>query len=100
MALLRKMELFNSIYYKVCSSKKAAAISVPVQNGNPLMKVYDMDFSDIAKHYKVYYPPEKDFADSEGLPTALFSNLVTDSEFNQMCDQIDPNWFIAQHSDI
>ena len=48
-----------------------------------------MDFSDILKQYKVYYPPLKYFAGPTGPPTLLCSNILTDVEFNKMCDNID-----------
>jgi len=49
----------------------------------------DMDFSDILKQYKVYYPPFKYFAGTTGPPTLLCSDILTDVKFNKMCDNID-----------
>ena len=48
-----------------------------------------MDFSDMVKHYKVYYPPFKYFVSPTGPPTLLCSNVLTDVEFNKMCENID-----------
>ena len=48
-----------------------------------------MDFSDTVKHYRVYYPPLKYFACPTGPPTLLCSNVLTDVEFNKMCEKID-----------
>lgn len=49
---------------------------------------YEMDFLDIVKHYKVYYPPFTYFACNTGPPTLLCSNILTDDEFNKMCENI------------
>ena len=47
-----------------------------------------MNFSNILKQSKVYYPPIKYFAGPTGPPTLLCSNILSDHEFNQMCNNI------------
>ena len=47
-----------------------------------------MDFSDIVKHYRVYYPPLEYFAGPTGPPTLLCSRVLNDTEFNKMCENI------------
>lgn len=51
-------------------------------------KVYQMDFSDIVRHHKVYYPPFQYFAGPTGPPTLLCSNILPDVDFEKMCENI------------
>lgn len=54
-------------------------------------RAYIMNFSDIAKNYKVYYPYLKYFALSCGPATLLLSNTVTKDEFNKISEKIYEN---------
>lgn len=53
------------------------------------LDVYDMDFSDIVKQFRVYYPPFKYFAGKTGPPTLLCSNILSDEEFSKMDKYVD-----------
>tara|TARA_B110001450_G_scaffold191639_1_gene179855 strand:+ start:6690 stop:7397 length:708 start_codon:yes stop_codon:yes gene_type:complete len=54
-------------------------------------RTYDMDFSNVANNYHVYYPYLKYFALYCGPATLLMSNVVTDDEFNSMNEKIFEN---------
>ena len=77
--------IVHDVDYFPVHNKWGKAVQISAPNG---LKVYNMDFSDIVKHYKVYYPPFKYFAGITGPPTLLCSNILTDVEFNKMCENI------------
>jgi hypothetical protein len=54
----------------------------------PIIFKYNFDFSDILKHYKVYYPPDECFAGQTGPPTLLGSNTTTIEGFENMSKNI------------
>ena len=78
--------IVHDVDYFPVNNKWGKAVQIKGPKGK---KVYDMDFSDTVKHFKVYYPPFKYFAGSTGPPTLLCSNILTDIEFSKMCENID-----------
>ena len=47
-----------------------------------------MDFSDVIKNFKAYYPPENYFCGPTGPPTLLASNLLSKPEFEEIVSKI------------
>ena len=78
--------IVHDVDYFPVHNKWGKAVQIEAPKGKC---VYDMDFSDIVKQYKVYYPPLEHFAGSTGPPTLLCSDVLTDVEFNKMCENID-----------
>ena len=77
--------IVHDVDYFPTKNKWGKAIRISSPKG---LYVYDMDFSDVVKQYKVYYPPINKFAGRTGPPTLLCSNIVTNNEFKKMCDNI------------
>ena len=77
--------MIHDVDYFPVNNKWGKAVEIPSPNG---LKIYDMDFSNIVNQYKVYYPPLNYFAGPTGPPTLLCSNILTDIEFNKMCNNI------------
>jgi hypothetical protein len=75
----------HDVDYFPVNNKWGKAVQIPVPNG---LKVYDMNFSDILKNSKIYYPPLKYFASKTGPPTLIGSNTLTDNEFNKIINNI------------
>ena len=82
-----KYIIVHDVDYFPNAGKWGQIINKIKTNNNKLNK-FNMDFSDISKHYKIYYPPEEFFAGDTGPPTLLCSNLTTDTEFNNMISLI------------
>ena len=68
-------------------------------NNNSLFK-YEMDFSDVAKNYKVYYPPEHSFAGPTGPSTLLCSSIVNKKEFESMTKKINVEQYYKYYEPI
>lgn len=80
--------IVHDVDYFPCSNKWGKATKLP---SPPQYNVYDFDFSDILKHYHVFYPPLKYFAGSSGPPTLLCSNIVDKKYFDEVVANIDYN---------
>lgn len=52
---------------------------------------YELDFSDVAINYHVFYPPYEYFVSSGGIPTLICSNVVNTTDFNIMMQKIKNN---------
>jgi hypothetical protein len=77
--------IVHDVDYFPVHNKWGKAVQITAPEGK---KVYNMDFSDIVKHYRVYYPPLEYFAGPTGPPTLLCSSVLNDTEFNKMCENI------------
>lgn len=53
---------------------------------------FDLDFSDIATSFYIFYPPFEYYTYFTGIPTLLCSNVATQSEFNSMVNIINKNF--------
>jgi hypothetical protein len=67
---------------------KWGKINHRIHTDNNALYKYDMDFSDVVKNYKVFYPPEEYFAGASGPSTLFCSNLASSEEFNKMVNNI------------
>ena len=70
------------------TNKKWGKIINKIPTQNKLITKLNMDFTDVVEHYKVYYPPEEHFTCPTGPPTLLCSNIITNDDFNKLCDNI------------
>ena len=53
-----------------------------------------MDFSDVIKNFKAYYPPENYFCGPTGPPTLLASNLLSKPEFEEIVSKINLSQYL------
>jgi len=77
------------------TNKKWGKIIRRLNTSNNIYK-YEMDFSDVATNFIVYYPPDKYFAGRTGPPTLLCSNITTKEEFSNLCNKIDVNKYYTK----
>lgn len=70
------------------NAKKWGSVISKLPTANKKLNKYEMNFSDVSKYFKVYYPPEDYFAGDTGPPTLLCSNLATETEFNDITAKI------------
>ncbi len=74
------------------SNGKFGRILNTTRNGDKFK--YDIDFSDIANKYYVFYPPFEHYTFPGGIPTLLCSNIASNEEFNNTVNAIKANYNI------
>ena len=78
-----------NLHKKTGSLNLLGKLNKTYKKGNK--RFYDMDFSQIAKNYHVFYPYLKYFSLYCGPATLLFSNVVSLNDFNLMKEKIYEN---------
>ena len=85
-----KMLIVHDVDYFPGHGKWGRILNRLHTNNNNIFK-YEMDFSDIIKNFKVYYPPEQYFAGPSGPSTLVCSEILSKNEFDKITSTIDYN---------
>lgn len=85
-----KYIIVHDVDYFPLNGKWGKATRIASEEGH---LIHNMDFSDVVKYFKSYYPPEKFFAGPTGPPTLFCSDIAEQSEFDLMCQNIDCDKF-------